>query len=129
MITKKRSSALGTQQGVVLLESLIAILIFSLGILAVVGMQASLIGGASDAQYRGEASYIAQQRIGQMWSNPGNLATYLETDTDISQLLPGGLRTVTNTNPPSAIYVVTVTWQPPGSSRHQFSTTATIAGG
>lgn len=50
-----------------LLEGLIAILIFSLGVLAVVGMQARSIGHASLAKYRNDASFAANKLIGLMW--------------------------------------------------------------
>lgn len=56
------------QSGVMLLEALIAILIFSLGILGVVGMQASAIAASRDAKYRSDASLLANDLIGQMWS-------------------------------------------------------------
>lgn len=59
-----------------LLEALIAILIFSMGILAVVGMQAAAIRNSSDAKYRADASYLANQILGQMWADRANLATY-----------------------------------------------------
>lgn len=56
------------QSGVMLLEALIAILIFSLGILGVVAMQASAVAASRDAQYRSVASQLADELIGQMWS-------------------------------------------------------------
>jgi type IV pilus assembly protein PilV len=115
------------QQGVVLLEALIAVLIFSMGVLALVGLQAAMVKNTSDAKYRAEASFIAQQRIGLIWSDPANAITYLETNTDISSLLPGGTRTVTQ--PATNQYVVTVTWTQPGQPQHNFTTIATIAGG
>lgn len=117
-----------SQQGVVLLEALIAILIFSLGVLGIVGLQAAMIKNTTDAKYRSEASYIAQQRIGQMWSDPANVNAYIETDTNISELLPAGKRTVTQ---PLAggPFVITVTWQQPGEGVHNFTTTASISGG
>lgn len=115
------------QQGAVLVEAMIAILIFSMGVLAIVGLQAAMVKNTADAKYRADASYIAQQRIGVMWSDPGNLASYLEANTDISALLPGGTRTVTQ--PVAGQFVVTVTWQQPGESLHNFTTTATITGG
>jgi len=120
---------LKSQQGVVLLEVLIAILIFSIGVLAIVGLQANMIQNTAEAKYRSEASYIAQVRIGQMWADPANLATYLETNTDISALLPAGTRTVTQPSPGQ--FTVTVTWQAPGanSTAHNFTTTARITGG
>ncbi len=56
------------QAGVMLLEALIAILIFSLGILGVVGMQASAIAASRDAKYRSDASLLANDLVGLMWS-------------------------------------------------------------
>lgn len=56
------------QSGVMLLEALIAILIFSLGVLGIVGMQASAIKASSDAKYRTDAGLLANELIGQMWS-------------------------------------------------------------
>lgn len=117
------------QQGVVLLEALVAILIFSMGVLALVGLQAAMIKNTSDAKYRSEASFIAQQWIGMMWSDPDNLPAYLEPapGTDISAVLPGGTRIVTE--PVAGQFVVTVTWTQPGQPQHNFTTTASIAGG
>ncbi len=56
------------QSGVMLLEALIAILIFSLGILGVVGMQASAVAASRDAKYRTDAGLLANELLGQMWS-------------------------------------------------------------
>lgn len=56
------------QSGVMLLEALIAILIFSLGILGIVGMQASAVNASRDAKYRSDAGLLANELIGQMWS-------------------------------------------------------------
>lgn len=117
------------QEGVALIEAMIAILIFSIGILAIVGLQATMIKNTADSKYRSDASYIAQARIGEMWADPANVASYLETNTDISSQLPGGTRTVTQLNPGQ--YQVTVTWVQPGTNgtTHTFTTIARIAGG
>ncbi len=96
------------QQGIVLLEALIAILIFSMGILALVGLQASMIKNTTGTKFRGDASYIAQQRIGLMWADPANAGTYVEANTDISALLPSGKRTVTQ--PTTGQFKVIVGW-------------------
>jgi len=126
-IMHKISPLKSVQQGVVLLEAMIAILIFSMGVLAVVGLQAAMVKNTADSKFRADASYIAQQRIGLMWSDPANLANYLEANTDISTLLPGGTRTVTQ--PVAGQFTVTVTWQQPGEAQHNFTTTARITGG
>lgn len=63
------------QRGIVLLESLIAILVFSLGILALVSMQAFAVNAASDAQYRSDAVQLANELIGSMWASDRTPAT------------------------------------------------------
>jgi type IV pilus assembly protein PilV len=55
------------QGGIVLIEGLIAVLIFSLGILAIVGMQTIAVKETTNARYRSEASLLANQLLGTMW--------------------------------------------------------------
>lgn len=57
-----------SQNGVMLLEVLVALIIFATGILGLVGLQASLIQQSGDAAYRAEASQRAAQLIGMMWA-------------------------------------------------------------
>ena len=45
-----------TQRGGFLLEALVGILIFTLGVLGLLALQGRAIGYSSDAQYRGEAA-------------------------------------------------------------------------
>lgn len=118
-----------TQRGVVMIEVMIAILIFSVGVLAIVGLQATMIKSTADAKYRADANYIAQSRIGQIWVDAANAGTYVENATDISTLLPSGTRTVTQVSP--GLFTVTVTWQQPGPNPvvHNFTTTASVTGG
>jgi type IV pilus assembly protein PilV len=89
-----------SQQGVMLIEALIGILIFSIGILALIGMQATAIKNTTDARYRSEAAFLAQQIIGQMWVDIPNLGKYDHDDgssyvprnnwrNTVAQRLPG----------------------------------------
>ena len=118
----------GKQEGFLLIEVLVAILIFSIGILAVVGLQAVMIKGATEARYRTIASFIAEERVAQIWADPNNAVAYLENATDVSARLPNGTRTVTQ--PVIDRFVVTVRWQMPGVSEpHQFVNVAVVAGG
>ena len=73
--TSRRSFRNG-QSGVMLLEALIGILIFSLGILAMVGLQAMSLRLATDSRDRAEAANLATQLIGQMWLNRAAVASY-----------------------------------------------------
>ena len=59
-----------------LLEALLGILIFSLGILAVVGMQAMAVKSVAESKYRMDAGFLANEVIGDMWVNRPNLASY-----------------------------------------------------
>lgn len=57
------------QSGMMLLEALIGILIFSIGILALVAMQARSVSTLADAQYRVEAVNLANRLLSQIWVN------------------------------------------------------------
>ncbi len=63
------------QHGSMLLEALISILIFSMGILAIVGLQAGSVSMSSDAQYRSEASIQASRYINSMWGDVAQAVT------------------------------------------------------
>lgn len=131
------------QRGATLLEALIGILIFSIGILALVGMQALAIKHMSDAKYRSDASFFANEIIGQMWVNRAGLGTYAYAGagappaaidgwvTSIQNALPGvtaaanlPIITVAGTT-----VTVTVRWQLPGGGDvHRHITMAYING-
>lgn len=131
--TAKRGHVTAKKQqgGAVLLEAMIAILIFSMGILALVGLQAAMVKNTSDAKYRAEASFLAQQILGQMWvANQGNLADFAGEE-DISFYLPNGKRIVETRSEEVggksvAEVDVIVTWQLPGEAERNYSTSARI---
>ena len=87
------------QRGVMLLEALVAILIFSMGIIAVMGMQAASIAQVTQAKFRTDASYLANQIIGRMWVDQPNLASYASAgsggraawDATVAATLPQGI--------------------------------------
>ncbi|HVE50630.1 MAG TPA: hypothetical protein VNG69_13565 [Casimicrobiaceae bacterium] len=57
------------QHGGFLLEALVGILIFTLGVLGLVALQGRAIAYSSDAQYRGEAAYLANAYVAKMWAD------------------------------------------------------------
>lgn len=114
-----------TQKGSVLLEAMIAILIFSVGILALAGLQAAMIKNTSDNKYRSDASFIAQQQIGRMWADPNNLAAYFKTTT-VPELPNGNVKVALGVGGRGMV-TVTVTWKAPGSDdSHQYVTSTYI---
>lgn len=54
------------QQGFMLLEVLAALLIFALGVLGLVGLQANAVKQVGDAKYRADAAMLADDLVGQM---------------------------------------------------------------
>jgi type IV pilus assembly protein PilV len=105
--SKRFAKGKTAQQGVVLLEALIAILLFSMGVLALVGLQGAMIKNTSDANFRAQASFIAQQKIGMIWADPANAINYLVASAVVSSL-PSG--TLTISSPATDQYKVIVTW-------------------
>jgi type IV pilus assembly protein PilV len=64
-----------SQGGVMLLEALIGLLIFSLGVLALVAMQSVAISNVSNAKYRVEAAWYAEEIMNYIWLDPINVDT------------------------------------------------------
>ena len=131
------------QDGSYLLEALIAILIFSFGILGLIGLLGSSIRITNDARYRTEAANLASAMIADMWT-----MTAAEMDTQFGSggtklgawqakarvLLPSATTypptvdlSQPGLSPESRTVVVTVFWQIPGEpEKHQHLMTAQI---
>lgn len=108
------------QQGAVLLEALIAVLIFSFGILAISGLQGAMMKNTADATYRAEASYIVQQRLGAMLVDP----IALGGGSYPVATLPAGNLTITPLSASRLQFVVN--WQVPGEAQHKYEAVTTI---
>lgn len=70
------------QSGSTMLEALIAILIFSLGILSLVGLLGASVKDTANSGYRTQASLLANEIIGQMWAGSQtatSVSAYLAT--------------------------------------------------
>jgi type IV pilus assembly protein PilV len=97
-----------------------------MGVLALVGLQAAMIKNNADSKVRSDASYLAQQIIGQMWADPANIANYAVTNGDISTLLPNGTQTIAVAGVSPAVVTIVLNWTEPGKDPHSFTTTANI---
>jgi len=145
-----------SQMGSSLLEALFAMLIFSIGVLALVGLQAVSIRNVIEAKHRSDASYMANQIISQMWVDRSNLNAYAHYEsgtsctfsgsasananvvgwiTQVGGVLPGTAATktqiqVTTPSADTRQVRVTVCWQSPreiaAGTFHNFATTAQI---
>lgn len=60
-----------------LLEALIAVIIFSMGILALAGLQARAAKQSADAKLRSDAAYLVSQILSQVWIDRSNADDYV----------------------------------------------------
>jgi type IV pilus assembly protein PilV len=136
------------QQGMMLLEALIAILIFSFGILGLVGLQANAINLSTDARYRTDAALLANQLIGRLSvASPAAVSGFAHRPggstacapsganssdaavtawlTEVERTLPGATsatqQVIVDTS--NNVVVVTICWQPNNGSQHRHTVT------
>jgi type IV pilus assembly protein PilV len=106
-----------TQHGIALLECLMALLIFSVGLLGLLGLEARVMNISVDSENRGRAALIASEIASQMWLNKTVLPTTTAYTTLVANAgdqtqggLPGGVATVTQIGTANTADI-TITWQ------------------
>ncbi len=105
-----------------LLEALIGLLIFSIGILALVAMQSAAISQMRDAQYLSEASALTERMMGELIllrdkNATGASGVISAWQSDVTAALPSGAGAITQTITALGKEVsIQVTWRPPGAS-------------
>ena len=120
-----------------LIEALVAVLIFAFGVLGIVGLQASMTKAQTQSKSRADASLLAQQLVGTMWTDTANLAQYStitaacaayprcsEWVARVAAGLPNGVATVQLTLP---VVEITINWTPPNEQQHSYTTSSAIA--
>lgn len=128
----RRGVAVRAQGGALLLEVLISILIFSIGVLALVGLQARMTSAQSESKYRADASYLANEVVGLMWSDLSNRASYNALSCashprcndwleKVSSTLPNGNGAI-SIDATSQEVTITVTWEHGGEGTRTFTT-------
>jgi len=131
------------QNGSVLLEALVSMLIFSFGVLALFGMQAVAIKNMSQANYRATAVYLTSQLIGTVQGDINHLADYNYASgtapakvqawlDQVAAVLPNGSGTIaavedSPTPPKNGTLTVTVTWQLPNQPANRQSVSSYVA--
>lgn len=137
-----------SQSGAMLLEALIGLMIFAIGVLGLIGMQATAMKVTADSKYRAEATMYADQLINQMWADDRTNATlsanyageggsggpkYNDWYAGLAAAgtgLPGAA--ISGNEPIVAIdatnaVTITIRWQAPGEvAAHNYVTVATV---
>lgn len=75
MQIKTSNSSANPARGFVMLEALVALLIFAIGILGLVGAQSASVKDASNARYRAIAAAMAGDLINRMWLSDRTAST------------------------------------------------------
>ena len=113
----QRSRIARAQSGMALLECLMALLIFSVGLLGLLGLEARVMNISVDSENRGRAAMLASEVASQMWLNntvsatdPGVVAAGANANDQTQGGLPGGAVTITQIGTTNAADI-TVSWQ------------------
>lgn len=125
------------QRGVALIEVLVSILLFSVAILGLIGLQAQAIALSLEADYRSRASLLADEIAGQMWlyktvSLSSTITTPWTTKvaTSTASQLPNGSGTITPVSGTTNAADIVITWKAPSrsatDSASSFSTRVTL---
>jgi len=116
------------QRGMALLECLMALLIFSVGLLGLLGLEARVMNISTNSENRNRAAMIASEVASQMWLHdtvsptaPAIVAAKANANNQTLGGLPGGVVTVAQIGTTNAADI-TVTWQEVNSPASQLTT-------
>jgi type IV pilus assembly protein PilV len=110
----KRPRTYRRQAGVALLEALVSILLFSIGVLGVVALQAKASQFSVDSEDRSRAALLANQIVSQMWAQQSTSVDTSSWQTQVSSSssgLPSGNGSVSVDS--TGLATVTITWKAP----------------
>jgi type IV pilus assembly protein PilV len=116
------------QSGSFLLEALISLLLFSIGLIGLVAVSSQAVNFVGQSKIRNDASFLAGELIGDMWVSAATPATYDTTvwAARIQSVIPGATTTVNVTNNTSVYILITWPDKKDASAIHQYETTANI---
>jgi type IV pilus assembly protein PilV len=128
-MTRAQPSSRPRASGFMLLEVLVAILIFSIGVLSLIGLQARMTHAQTAAKIRADAAYLASELIGVMWSDIANLGDYNDcgsnrcTDwqTKVEQAMPGATTSVTVDGSTGEVNI-SISWTQASDGTHTYTT-------
>jgi type IV pilus assembly protein PilV len=111
------------QRGVALLECLIALLIFSFGVLGIAGLEARAINFSVDSEDRNRAALFASEIASNMWLNgtvtvtaPALLAFQASVSDPTKIGLPNGVVSIVPVAGTTNSADITITWKPPSDA-------------
>jgi type IV pilus assembly protein PilV len=111
-------------KGFSMIEVLVAMTLFSFGILGMLGMHARAISDFSDIKYRTDAALLTDSLLNDIWVNRANVANYAYAGAGTLPLIQPWLNQVRATLPNGNATIavngntvqVVLTWQPPNAA-------------
>jgi type IV pilus assembly protein PilV len=123
-------SSLKRQSGVFLLEALISVLIFLIGVIALVGVSLQAVNQVGQSKYRNDASYLASELVGEMWISAGTPSTFDATawTARVAATLPSGAATITFPGGSTTQFDLDISWADTKdtSVTHHYRTSAQV---
>lgn len=123
--TPRPAPARRAQHGLSLIELMVAVLIFSFGLLGIVALQARTTQASVSAEDTHRAALLADDLAARMWNAgtvalpPATLAAWRDrVARPVDGGLPAGLGTVT-VDPAARRADIVITWSPPGATASQ----------
>lgn len=122
----QRHITTGQQQGVALIEVMVSLLIFSLGVLGMVAMHGKAITYTVDAEDRSRAAILANEMVASMWlegtTSPTTQTTWEARVADATVSgLPNASSTI-STDTTTGVTTVTITWRAPSKASNATNT-------
>jgi len=102
-------------RGSALIEALVAVLLFAIGIVALLRVLGTAVKDAGEVEYRAVAATLVDATIGRMWVDRANLAAYEVADDPVPEL-PNGLQTI---EVDGNVVNINIRWQPPGAANER----------
>ncbi len=135
-----------SQRGSFILEALISIVIFAVGLIALMGMSAQAVNQVGQTKYRNDASYLAEELIGELWVSasapkdfdydawtarvaatlPGGTAIVGDAPVDGDPEYPLGCKDDGTGKPTGTRVCIRITWADKESDAHFYVTTTEI---
>lgn len=136
MNSRRADRRCAAPRGFALIEALIALLIFTLGTLGLVGLQVSMARANSSAKFRADAAALANDLVGTMWADAPHLGSYATTACPgyapcaawvgrLQARLPGSSYAI-DANGSDGTVELKIQWTVPEEGVHTFKTATSV---
>ncbi len=117
-----------------MLEALVGLLVFSFGVLGLVGLHGAMTKAQTMSRFRADAVTLAGDLVGTMWADMPRVAMYDSATCEahapcknwsdkVAAVLPGGQPTIVVNN---GLVTITIAWTMPGEAVPNSYVTTTV---